>query len=68
MEESGDCLASCMQITWFCVMLGGEEGLDCEVWVDEIRLEHVSEFKYLGCVLDESGTDEAECRRKVAIG
>ena len=25
---------------------------------------HVSEFKYLGCVLDESGTDEAECHRK----
>ena len=31
-----------------------------------MRLEHVSEFKYLGCVLDESGADEAECRRKVA--
>ena len=29
-------------------------------------LEHVSEFKYFGCVLDESGTDEAECCRKVA--
>ena len=25
----------------------------------------MSEFKYLGCVLDESGTDEAECRWKV---
>ena len=25
----------------------GEEGLECEVYVDEIRLEHVSEFKYL---------------------
>ena len=31
-------------------------------------LEHVSEFKYLGCVLDESGTDGAECSRKVARG
>ena len=31
-----------------------------------IRLEHVSEFKYLRCVLDESGTVEAECSRKVA--
>ena len=29
---------------------------------------HVSEFKYLWCVLDESCTDEAECRRKVASG
>ena len=28
--------------------------------------EHVSEFKYLGCLLDESGTYEAACSRKVA--
>ena len=34
----------------------------------QIRLEHALEFKYLGCVLDESGTDEAECNRKVASG
>ena len=26
------------------------------------------EFKYLGCVLDESGTYEAECSRKAASG
>ena len=26
------------------------------------------EFKYLGYVLDESGTDEVECHRKVASG
>ena len=31
---------------------------------DEIPL-HVSEFKYLGCVLDKSGTHGAECSRKV---
>ena len=29
------------------VVLNGEEGLECEVYVDGIRLEHVSEFKYL---------------------
>ena len=29
-----------------------------------ISLEHVSKFKYLGCVLDEAGTDEVECSRK----
>ena len=29
-------------------------------------MEDVSKFKYLGCVLDESGTDEAEGGRKVA--
>ena len=46
----------------------GEEGLECEVCVDGIRSEHVSEFKYLGCVLDESGTDEAEYSRKVVSG
>ena len=33
-----------------------------------IRLKDVSEFKYLGCILNESGTDEAECLRKVASG
>ena len=27
-----------------------------------------SELKYLGCVLGESGTDEADCSRKVASG
>ena len=42
--------------------------LECEVCVGGIRLEHVSEFKYLGCVLNESGTDETECSRKVASG
>ena len=29
------------------------------------RLDHVSEFKYLGCVLDEIGSDDAECRKKM---
>ena len=50
------------------MVLNGEEGLECEVHIDGIRLEHVSEFKYSGCVLDESGTDGAECSRKVASG
>ena len=31
------------------MVLNGEEGLECEVYVHGIRLEHVSEFKYLGC-------------------
>ena len=42
------------------MVLNGEDGLECEVHVDGIRLERVSEFKYLGCVLDESGTNGAE--------
>ena len=50
------------------MVLGGEEGLEIEVCVDGIRLEHISEFKYLGCVSDKSGTDLAECSRKVVIG
>ena len=28
-------------------VLNEKEGLECEVYVDGIRLEHVSEFKYL---------------------
>ena len=35
---------------------------------EQISLERVSKIKYLGCVLDESGIDEAECTRKVASG
>ena len=51
------------------MVLGGEEGLEwCEVCVDGIRLEHVSAFKYMGCVLDEFGTDEVACSKKVASG
>ena len=50
------------------MVLGGEEGMEREVYVDGMRLSLASEFKYLGCVLDESDTDEAECRRKVAGG
>ena len=42
-------------------VMNGVEGLECEVHLDGIRLEHVLEFKYLGCILDESGTDGAEC-------
>ena len=50
------------------MVLNGEEGLECEVHIDGIRLEHASEFKYLGFVLDESGRDGAECSRKLASG
>ena len=34
------------------MVLNREEGLECEVHVDGIHLEHVSEFKHLGCVLE----------------
>ena len=45
------------------MLIGGEDGLECEVCVNMIRSEHVLEFKYLGCVLDKSGTYEAECNK-----
>ena len=54
--------------TSMVLMLNGEEGLECEVHVDGMRLEHASKFKYVGCVLDESGIYEAECLRRVASG
>ena len=50
------------------MMLNGEERLECEYGVNGVRLEHVWEFKYLLCVLDESGKGEVECRKKVESG
>ena len=35
------------------MVLNGEEELECEVCVDGMQLENVSEFKYLGCVMGE---------------
>ena len=29
------------------IVLNGEEGLECEIRVDGMQLEHMSEFKYL---------------------
>ena len=46
------------------IVLNGEEGLKCNIHINGICLEHVSEFKYLGCILDKSGTDEVECSRR----
>ena len=50
------------------MVLNGEEGLEYEVYVDGIHLEHLSEFKYLGCILDESGTDVEEYSKNAASG
>ena len=41
------------------MVLNGEEGLEYEILVDRMQLKHVSEFKHLLCVLDDSGTEEA---------
>ena len=45
------------------IVMNGEE-----VHVDGVRLEHISEFKYLECVLVEEGTDRTECSKKVGSG
>ena len=50
--------------SWVMV-LGEEDGLECEVLMNGMQLEHMLELKYLGCVLDKSGTDEAESFKKV---
>ena len=50
------------------MLMNGKEGLEYEVHIDGIRLEHVFEFKYFGCVLDEAGTDGTEYSRKVVSG
>ena len=42
------------------MVLNGEKGMECEVSMDGMRLEHMSEFKYLDYVLNESGTDSGE--------
>ena len=50
------------------MLINGERGLECEVLVGGIRFDHVSEFRYLRWILYESGTDGAECSRKVGSG
>ena len=50
------------------MVLNGDEGLECEVRADGMQLEYWSEFKYLGCVLNATGTDEAECSGKGKVG
>ena len=48
------------------ISINGEEGMEYGVQVDRVCLENVSELTYLGCVLDNVGTDGAECSRKMA--
>ena len=42
--------------------------MEYETCVDEARLEQVAKFIYLGCVLNESGTDNVKCCSKVVSG
>ena len=41
------------------MVLGGKEVLENKICMDGRQLEQVSEFKYLKCILDESGRDVA---------
>ena len=50
------------------VMVIGKERMPCRILLDSEQLEKVSEFKYLGYMLDEKGTDDAECSRIVMSG
>ena len=50
------------------MVMNREEGWECEVHIDVVHLEHLPEFKYLECALDEAGTDGAECNREGAKG
>ena len=47
------------------IMLREEEGSTCDVIVNGRELGHVLEFRYLKFWLIGSGTDKAECFRKV---
>ena len=47
------------------MMLGEEEGLECEVRVDGTRLEKVTGFKYLGC---DGAEWEESCRSYHVLG
>ena len=50
------------------VMVMIDEHTQCQIMLDGEELEQVSEFKYLGYMLDDKGTDDAECGRKVSSG
>ena len=50
------------------MVLCRKEGLEYNICVDGKQLKQVSKFKYMGCVLDESGTDVAEYCRMVVSG
>ena len=50
------------------MILVRKEGLECEVYVGGIHLEHVSEFKYLGCVLEKNQLGMRKYSRKVMSG
>ena len=49
------------------MVLNSEDGLECEVHINGIRLEHVSEFKYLGCILDSLSVLESSMKHCLCL-
>ena len=45
------------------MVLGGEEGLECEVCLDGMRLEHISEFKYWVRSMVKARSSQLGCAR-----
>src|SRR5678815_2137286 len=60
--ESEECLRGLAEK--FGIVCKSEDCPRCEVMLDGEQLEQVFEFKYLGYMLDEKETDDAECSRK----
>ena len=50
------------------MVLNGEEGLECEVCVGGIRLDHISEFIYLGCILSNEVQMTQNVVRRLLVG
>ena len=50
------------------MMVMNGENVQCHVEVDNVQLEQVSEFKYLGYMIEKKGKDDVECSRKVSNG
>src|SRR5678816_842231 len=49
-------------------MVLSEDSSLCKVMLDGEQLEQMSEFKYLGYMVDEKGPNDAECSMKVVNG
>lgn len=47
------------------ILVIGEQNIDTEIKVDNVKIEQVKEYKYLGILLDETGKQEAEINERV---
>ena len=63
-KERTECQCSKSKV----MIMNGEEGLECEIHVDGVRLEHAFESKYLGCCFGRSRYRWGRMYLKVASG